>query len=122
MLVDHLLNIVKELKNLRETGNLKNLYKNELDQACFAHDVSCSDSKDLAKRTISYKILKDRVAEIARTRGNEGHQTTLVSMVYKLFDRKWGSGVSVNEQLHKPVIKRNSKEETFMQNLKTVFG
>ena len=70
MLVDHLLNIVKELKNLRETGNLKNLYKNELDQACFAHDVSCSDSKDLAKRTISYKILKDRVAEIARTRGN----------------------------------------------------
>ena len=52
--MDRLLNIVKE------TGNLKHIYKNELDKACFAHDAACPDSKDLAARTISDKVLKDR--------------------------------------------------------------
>ena len=28
-----------------ETGDLKNLYRNELDKACLAHDASYSDSK-----------------------------------------------------------------------------
>ena len=43
----------------RKTGNLKHLYRNELDDACFAHDVAYSDSKDLGKRTISDKNLRD---------------------------------------------------------------
>ena len=32
-LVDHLLNIIKGFKKLRKTGNLKYIYKNELDLA-----------------------------------------------------------------------------------------
>ena len=40
------------MKKLRETGNLKHLYRNELDKACFADDAAYSDSKDLAKRTM----------------------------------------------------------------------
>ena len=63
MLVDHLLSIVKKFKNL-ETGNLKHLYKNELDKFSFVHDAAYSDSKDLLKRTISDKILRDRANEI----------------------------------------------------------
>ena len=43
---------------MRETGNLKHLYRNELDKACFAHDSAHSDSKDFAKITIRDKILK----------------------------------------------------------------
>ena len=39
---------------------MDHLYRNELDNACFGHDVACSDSKDLANRTISDKILKER--------------------------------------------------------------
>ena len=62
---DRLLNILKELKKFRETGNLKHIYKNELDKACFVHDAVYSDRKDLAKKTISDKILKDRAYEIA---------------------------------------------------------
>ena len=60
MLVDNLLNIMKEFKNLhlhRLTGDLKHLYKNELDNACFAHDAVHSDRRDFAKRTISDKTL-----------------------------------------------------------------
>ena len=34
------------------------MYKNELDKVCFSHDAAYSDNKDLAKRTISDKILK----------------------------------------------------------------
>ena len=46
--------------------SLKNLYRNELDKACFTDDAVYSDSKDLAKRTVSDKILKDGSYEIAR--------------------------------------------------------
>ena len=49
-----------------ETGNLKHLYKIESVKACLAYDATNSDSKDLAKRTISGKILKDRAYAIAR--------------------------------------------------------
>ena len=67
MIVDHSLTIAKKIKNLEKKSNLKHLYRNELDTACFAHDAAYSDSKDLAKRTISDKILKDRAREIAAT-------------------------------------------------------
>ena len=50
----------ERFQKFRETGNLKHLYRKELDKACFPHDSSYSDTKDLAKRTISDKILKCR--------------------------------------------------------------
>ena len=53
------------IQKFRETGNSKHIYKNELDKAYFAHDAAYSDSKDLAKKTISEKILKVRAYEIA---------------------------------------------------------
>ena len=37
----------EKLKKCRETGNINHLYRNELDKACFAHDVAYSDSKNL---------------------------------------------------------------------------
>ena len=42
-----------------EKHSLKYLHRNELDKACFIHDAVYSDCKDLAKRTVSDKILKD---------------------------------------------------------------
>ena len=75
----------------RETRNLKYLYRNELDKACFAHDAAYSNNKDLAKRTISDKILKDRTYEIAKNRQYDENQRALVST---FFDKKIGSGVS----------------------------
>ena len=51
---------------VQRNRQFKNLYRNELDKVCFAHDAEYSDSKDLAKRTISDKILKDRGYGIAR--------------------------------------------------------
>ena len=50
----------------RKTGNLRDLYRSELDKACFAHNAAYSDSKDLAKRTISDKTVKNRTYKIVR--------------------------------------------------------
>ena len=107
MLLGHLLNIPKEFENSRETGNLQHLYTNDLEKACFAHDAAYSDSEDLAKRTISDKIVKEKASEIARNPKYYGYQTLLTSMVYRCFDKKTGSGVSVNEQLAEELHKLN---------------
>ena len=67
----------ERIKKFRETGNLKHLYRYELDKACFAHNAAYFDSKDLAKITISDNILKDRACEIARNRGYDGYLNEL---------------------------------------------
>ena len=96
---------------------MKHLYRNKLDKACFIHDAAYSDSKDLAKRTISGKILKDRAYEIARDRNHDGYQRTLASMVYKFLDKKTVSEISVNkllaEKLHEPVIKKLKRRNLY---------
>ena len=60
------------IRKFRETFNSKHFHRNELDKTCFTHDAAYSDSKDLPKRTISDKILKDRVYKIARNCGDDG--------------------------------------------------
>ena len=69
---------------------LKHIYTHELNKVCFAHDAAYSDSKDLAKRTISDKILKDRVYEIAINPKYDGHQRRLASTVHTFFVKKTG--------------------------------
>ena len=75
----------ERIQKFRETGNLKHLYRNELDKACFVHDAAFSDSKGLVKRTISGNILKDRVNKIAKNSKYEGYQRSLGSMVLEVF-------------------------------------
>ena len=76
------------IQKLRETGNLKHLYRNELDKVCFAYDTAYSDSKGLAKRTISGKILKDRAYAIAINCKYDEYQRALTSMAYNFLIRK----------------------------------
>ena len=68
-------------QKFRETGNLKHLYRNQLDKVCFVHDAAYSHSKDLTKRTISDKILKERAYEIDRNGEYHRYQKALVRMV-----------------------------------------
>ena len=56
----------ERIQKLKKNGDLNYIYKNELDKPCFAHDAAYFDSEDLAKRTISEKILKDRAYEVDR--------------------------------------------------------
>ena len=110
---------LERIQKFRKTGNLKHLYRNELDKACFPNDPAYSDSKDLAKRTISDKILKHRAFEIARNCGYDGYQEALACMVFKFFDKKRGLGISVNEQvkeLSKPVTKKIQRKKSICES------
>ena len=69
----------ERIEKFRETRNIKGIYENELQKACFAHDVAYYDSKDLAKRTGSDRILKDRAYEIAINTKYDGYQRGLAS-------------------------------------------
>ena len=76
------------IQKFKETGNLKHLCRNELEKVCFSQDAAYSNSKDLAKRTTSDEILKDKAYEVARNRGYDGYQRALASMVYTRFNKK----------------------------------
>ena len=56
MLVDHLLKIKNEFKNLKKQEIKKYIYINELDKVCFQHDMAYGGFEDLAKRTVSDNI------------------------------------------------------------------
>ena len=48
----------ERVEKFRKTGNLTYVYQNELDNACFAHDVAYFENKNLTKRSISDKKIQ----------------------------------------------------------------
>ena len=56
----------EKIQKFKETGDTKYVYRNELDKACFQHDVAYRDFKDLARRTASDKFLRDKAFNIAK--------------------------------------------------------
>ena len=84
----------ERIEKFMQTGNTDFIYRNELDKACFQHDMADGKSKDLAKRTQSDKLLRDKAFKIVSDQKYDGYQRGLVSMVYTFFDKKSsGSGV-----------------------------
>ena len=64
----------ERIQKFKETGDTNYVFKNELDQACFVHDAAYSDSKDLTKRTIADKNLKNRAFDIGKDPKYDGYQ------------------------------------------------
>ena len=86
----------ERIHKFKETGDTNYIYKNELDKTCFQHDMAYGDFKDLARRTASDKVLRDKAFNIAKHPKYDGYQGGLASMVYKCFDKKSkGSGIAV---------------------------
>ena len=54
----------KRIKKFKETGDTKYINRNELDKACFQHDMVYGDFKDLKRRTASDKVLRDTAFNI----------------------------------------------------------
>ena len=83
----------ERVQKFKETGDTSYIYKNELDKACFQHDMAYGDFKDLKRRTASDKILRDKTFNVAKNPKYDGYQRGLASIVYKFFDKKFkGSG------------------------------
>ena len=112
-----------------QTWNTNLIYKNELDQACFQHDMAYGESKDLAKRTQSDKVLRDKAFKIASDPKYDGYQRGLASMVYKFFDKKSsGSGIAnepnyqLANELHKPIIRKFKKRKVYSSFRDNIWG
>ena len=108
----------ERIEKFMQTGNTNFIYKNELDKACFQHDMAYGKSKDLAKRTQSDKVLRDKAFKITSDPKYDGYQRELGSIVYKFFDKKSallnkssGRGIAnepnyqFTNELHKPIIR-----------------
>ena len=78
--MDRLLKIKKQFK-FKEAVDTSYIYKNELDKACFQHDMAYGDFKDLAKRTAADKVLRDKTFKIVSDQKYDGCQRGLASMV-----------------------------------------
>ena len=67
----------EKIQKFKETGDTKYIYKNELDKACFQHDMTYGDFKDLVRRAASDKILRDKAFDIAKNPKHDGYQRRL---------------------------------------------
>ena len=101
---------------------MRYIYKNELDKACFQHDLTYGNFKDWAKGAASDKALRDETFNIVKNPKYDGYQRGLASMVYRFFDKKSkGGGVNMplefNKQLakelHKPIIRKLKKKTVY---------
>ena len=75
----------EKLQKFQETGDKNYSYKNELDKSCFQHDMAYGDFEDLARRTASDKVLRDKAFNIAKNPKYDGYQRGFAFMVYKCF-------------------------------------
>ena len=64
----------ERIQKFKETGDTSYIYKNELDKACFQHDMAYGDFKDIKRRTASDKILKNKAFSITKNPKYDGYQ------------------------------------------------
>ena len=96
----------ERIETFMQTGNKDFIYKNELDKACFQHDMAYGKSKDLAKRTQSDKVLRDKTFKMSSDPKYDSYQRGPASM----------------GNLEKVVFLMNQlKKEKFIHLLDTIF-
>ena len=112
-----------------QTGNTNYIYKNDLDKACFQHDMAYGKYKDLTKRTQSDKVLKDKAFKTASNPKYDRYQRGLASMVFKFFDKK-STGSSINpisnqqpaDELREPIIRKFKRRKVYSSFKDNIWG
>ena len=120
----------ERIDKFMQTGYTDFSYRNELDKACFQHDMAYGKSKDLVKRAQSDKVLKDKAFKVASDPKYDGYQRGLASIVYKFSDKKSKqSGIVANEsdyqlanELHKPIIRKFKKRKVYSSFRDNIWG
>ena len=99
----------ERIQKFEETGDSRYVYQNELDKACFQHDMRFNQNR-FRFRDKAFNSTNNPYAR---------YQHVLTSLVYKCFDKKssGGDGKSkvisnqqLAEKLHKPNIQKNKKK------------
>ena len=100
--------------------------------------MAYEDFKDLARRTASDKVVRDKAFNIAKNSKYDGYQRGLASVVYKFFDKKsGGSGLALSsaddnndnkqniqlaKELHKPIIRNFKKRAVYSGFKDNIWG
>ena len=112
-----------------QTENTDFIYKNDIDKTYFQHYTAYGKSKDLAKRTQSDKVLRDKAFEIASDLKYDGYQRGLASMVYNFFDKKSSrSGVAsmtnyqLANELQRQIIKKFKRRKVYSSFRGNIWG
>ena len=103
--------------------------------------MAYEDFKDLARRTVFDKVLRDKASNIAKIPKYDRYQRGLPSMVYKFFDKKSASGrgvaalanksaasneikqnLELAEELHKPIIRNFKKRTVYSRSRDNLWG
>ena len=124
----------QRIQDFLNTGKLSYVYKNDLDKACFQHDMAYNKLTDLEKRTQANIVLKNKALTIASNPKYNGYERGLAIMVYKFFDKKSkGSGLKENQgnllansqlanELHKPIIRKFEKRKVYSSFKDNIWG
>ena len=93
--------------------------------------MAYGDFKDLAKRTASDKILRDKVFNIAKNLKYDGYQRDLAAIDYKFFDKSSSGCAIKNEnifnkelsrELHKPTIRKFMRRKVHSSFIDNIWG
>ena len=120
----------ERIQKFKETRDTSYIYKNELDKACFQHDMAYGDFKDLARRTASDKILRDEAFKIAKNPKYDGYERGLASISFLIKSLKVVVLIyhipEFNEQLakelQKPIIKNLKKGKVYSGFKDNIWG
>ena len=121
----------QRIQKFMQTGDTNYIYRNELDKACFQHDMAYGKYKDLEKKTQANKFLTDKAFVIANNPKYDGYQRALASMVYNFFDKKSKGAYIKNEieknqqlanELHKPIIRKFKKRKVYSSFNDNIWG
>ena len=114
----------ERIQKFKERRDSRHIYQNELDKACFQHDIVCRDFKDLTRRTASDKIWHDKAFSIAKNPKYDRYQRGLPSMVYKFSSIKSEniSNKELAEELHKLIIIKFNKRKVHSPFIDNIWG
>ena len=84
----------ERIQKYKKTGDPRCIYQNELDKACFQHDMAYGVFTYLNRRAASGKILRDKAFKIAKSSKYDGYLRGLAPMVYNFFDKKTSGGAA----------------------------
>ena len=63
----------EKIQKIEETGDANYIHKNKLNKVCFQHEMAYGDFKDLARRTASDNILRNKAFDIDRNPKYDGY-------------------------------------------------
>ena len=123
-------NYKKQRKNtkFKETVGSRYVSQNQLDKACFRHDMNFRDFKDLTGRT-AYKILHHKAFHVIKNPKYDEYERSLASMAYDFFDKKilvvvlkMGTCQTAVSRRTKPIIRKPKERKVQSSLIDSIWG